>query len=461
MHQLDRPLFLRQLSTDEYSPLPYTARDEVVIGKARARLVDAADERRVRLSTLADARAGTAAGLRALNEEWGQEFYAVPDDAVRDAEAAAHTFDGPELVIDVQTHFMAPHCQGSMIPALLDGGYRATMPAWWTEMDDIVAYDLASYITNVFLECENAVAVLTSGPGLDDARHLFNDEMVATRALVDGLAGTGRLLTHAVVHPNVLGEVEAMEASRDQLRPSGWKVYTMGVMTAEGAIELDWSLTDESGLRFLERAEELDVRLICAHKGISFLVDNGSPRDIGPSAAAFPNLDFMVYHSGYELPIYADPEGPYTEATADIGVNRLITSLRENGLGHHSNVYAELGTTWFSLVRRPEEAAHVLGKLLAELGEDNVVWGTDSIWYGGAQPLIDAFRTFQIPDRMCEEFGYPKLTAESRNKILSLNAARIYGVDVDTMRETVRNDELAWARELLQDYREHGFAGLR
>ena len=63
-------------------------------------------------------------------------------------------------------------------------------------------------------------------------------------------------------------------------------------------------------------------------------------------------------------------------------------------------MYAELGSTWFLMLRRPVEAAHVLGKLLIALGPDRIVWGTDSTWYGSPQPLIDAFRAFEIPERM-------------------------------------------------------------
>ena len=63
------------------------------------------------------------------------------------------------------------------------------------------------------------------------------------------------------------------------------------------------------------------------------------------------------------------------------------------------------------MLRRPLEAAHVLGKLLVALGPERIVWGTDSIWYGSPQPLIDAFRAFTIPERMQEEFGYPALDA--------------------------------------------------
>ena len=47
-------------------------------------------------------------------------------------------------------------------------------------------------------------------------------------------------------------------------------------------------------------------------------------------------------------------------------------------------------------MRDPDSAAHAMGKLFKHVGEDNVLWGTDSIWYGSPQDQIQAFRTFQI-----------------------------------------------------------------
>jgi hypothetical protein len=70
----------------------------------------------------------------------------------------------------------------------------------------------------------------------------------------------------------------------------------------------------------------------------------------------------------------------------------------------------------------------VLGKLLVALGPDRILWGTDSIWYGSPQPLIDAFRAFEIPPSFQERFGYPPLTGETKEKILSHNARRVYSV---------------------------------
>jgi hypothetical protein len=163
-----------------------------------------------------------------------------------------------------------------------------------------------------------------------------------------------------------------------------------------------------------------------------------SPRDVGPAAVAHPTIQFVVYHSGYDL----DPlgqEGPH-EADPDRGVSRLVSSLDAAGIAPGSNVWAELGSTWFLMLRRPLEAAHVIGKLLAAVGPDRILWGTDSVWYGPPQPLIDAFRAFRIPPRMQERYGYPALTPDVIDRILGRNAAALYGVE-PTRRDP---DELAW-----------------
>jgi uncharacterized protein len=118
-------------------------------------------------------------------------------------------------------------------------------------------------------------------------------------------------------------------------------------------------------------------------------------------------------------------EGPYDPARTD-GVDALVTSLIENGVAPGSNVYAELGSTWRLCMRDPDTAAHTLGKLIKYCGESNVLWGTDSIWYGSPQDQIQAFRTFQIAPELRERHGYAEMTPALRAKIFGLNALRIY-----------------------------------
>jgi hypothetical protein len=110
-------------------------------------------------------------------------------------------------------------------------------------------------------------------------------------------------------------------------------------------------------------------------------------------------------------------------------VNRLIKAMKEHRVGPNQNVYAELGSTWWTIMRDPVQAAHVLGKLLRYVGEDNVLWGTDCIFYGAPQDQIQTFRSFEISSEFQERFGYPELTHQLKAKVLGLNGARVYGVE--------------------------------
>jgi predicted TIM-barrel fold metal-dependent hydrolase len=451
------PAILQRRHTDEFSAPAYTVRDRAAIARLVARGPATAKKLGMSLPDYWSSRTGTAAGLLALNEAHAGEYYHVPRAAAADRAAADAAFAGDELVIDVQTHFVAdrPESSGIWNPQIREM-YQSVRPDWWRGIDGVTGYSMAEYLRCVFVESETAVAVLTSGPGLTDARMLFNREMAGARLLLERLGAEGRMLNHCVIHADVPGEIEGMERELEAFRPVGWKCYTMGTIEGmQDGSEAGWYLDDErTGVPFIEKAIELGVPLICAHKGISQLVQAGSPRDVGPAARAFPDVDFVIYHSGYEFPTSDAPEeGPYTEETADVGVNRLVKSLRDAKLPPGSNVYAELGSTWFCLVRRPGEAAHVLGKLLLAVGEDNVIWGTDSIWYGPTQVVIDAFRAFQIPAELRERHGYPELTPQIKAKILGLNAARVYGIDPARARRNAEADDLAWIKAAVEETR--------
>ena len=147
------------------------------------------------------------------------------------------------------------------------------------------------------------------------------------------------------------------------------------------------------------------------------------------------------------------PEGPYDEQDASVqalypldrGVNSLIRSLRQSNIGPNgqpldgsaaarTHVYADCGYAWAQLMqRRMDEAMHFFGKLLLHVGEDRVLWGSDSLWTGNPTPFIQAFRAFEISESLQARHGYPALTPERKRKILWGNAAALLQVlpDVD------------------------------
>jgi hypothetical protein len=86
------------------------------------------------------------------------------------------------------------------------------------------------------------------------------------------------------------------------------------------------------------------------------------------------------------------------------------------------------------IVTFPTVWAHLIGQLLFYMGEDKIVFGSDSLWYGGPQWQIEALWRFQMPESLAERWGYPELTQAGKRKILGLNSARLYGLPVSTFR---------------------------
>jgi hypothetical protein len=62
------------------------------------------------------------------------------------------------------------------------------------------------------------------------------------------------------------------------------------------------------------------------------------------------------------------------------------------------------------------------------MGSEHIVFGSDSLWYGGPQWQVEALWRFQIPDDIADRWGYPQLTEYDKRQILGLNSARLYGL---------------------------------
>ncbi len=366
--------------------------------------------------------------------------YAVPTDG--DPSACGH-LSGDEFIFDVQTHHVDP--QGPWVnesPATANF-FRAFRPDC-AEADKLDCLSRYYYAHDIFLESDTSIAVLSDTPSASDSDDPLNfDEMKRTRDILNDLSpkDTGRLRLHSVVVPNigpVQAQLDRMQARAEAMDVSAWKIYTPYGPNATG-----WFLDDAKlGIPVIEQARKLGVKTICAHKGLplfGFDRAHASPRDIGVVAKAYPDVNFVVYHSGWYP---GNREGAYDEAKADIGVNALVKSLLDNGVQPNTNVYAEMGSTWRNIMSDTTQAAHVVGKLLKFVGEENLLWGTDCIWTGSPQPQIVAFRAFQMDAQFAQQYGYPMATPEVKRKVFGLNAARLYGVDPVEARCKIANDEV-------------------
>jgi predicted TIM-barrel fold metal-dependent hydrolase len=167
-----------------------------------------------------------------------------------------------------------------------------------------------------------------------------------------------------------------------------------------------WKLTDDDARRYLARAQELGVKNIHVHKGPTIWPLNKDAfdvTDVDAVATEFTDLNFIVEHVGL----------PRLEDFCWIGVQE-------------PNVYGGLAVALPFIHTRPRYFAKVIGELLYWLGEDRILFGSDyAIWT--PKWLIERFMAFQIPDDLTD---YAPLTADVKRKILGLNAAKLYGIDV-------------------------------
>jgi uncharacterized protein len=437
------PIKLDSSSNGEYWPLEPSERLRHVVAEARQNAAENA--RRLRLSRreyLASA-CGAAAVLLGMNQlGCGGGSYRVAPEAPLDRDAAEAAVGGNEFIFDVQTHQVSADRPWWDVkrPSLAD--FLKTIPQaecgapHWARCftDDVL-------IREVFLESDTQIAVVSALWG--DPHPMLASEAAKTREKVQALGKGTRLLTHGIVQPNEgpwEKVSEHMQGLVETWKIDAWKLYTVWGPNGEGYL-----LDGELGMKTIARGLELGRHVFAVHKGLplpGMNRDFTSPRDLGKVAKSFPQAVFLVYHSGWES---EHVEGPF-DPKAERGVDVLIRSLEENGIGKQGNVYAELGSTWRELMKKPDQAAHLIGKLLKHLGEDRILWGTDAIWFGSPQDQIQALRAFEISPEFQEKYGYPALTHERKAKIFGLNAARVYGVDVPALRKRHAADAVSRAR---------------
>jgi predicted TIM-barrel fold metal-dependent hydrolase len=169
-----------------------------------------------------------------------------------------------------------------------------------------------------------------------------------------------------------------------------------------------WTLKDPEAAPFFEKCAELGIVNIHVHKGPTIWPldkDAFDVRDVDYAATTYPELNFIVEHVG--LPRIED---------------FCFMATQE------PNVYAGLSVVVGALMHaRPRFFAKVMGELLFWVGEDKMLFGSDyAIWEPKWQ--VEGFVDWDYPDEQFSDF--PAVTTTAKKKILGLNAAKLYGIDV-------------------------------
>jgi predicted TIM-barrel fold metal-dependent hydrolase len=200
--------------------------------------------------------------------------------------------------------------------------------------------------------------------------------------------------------------LEQLEADHQKYGIKGVKLYSAEWYQGSRG----WKLTDEAAKPFFDKCAELGIKNIHVHKGPTIWPldkDAFDVSDVDHVATDYNGrLNFIVEHVG--LPRIED---------------FCFMATQE------PNVYAGLAVVIGGLMHaRPNFFAKVMGELLFWVGEDKMLFGSDyAIWEPKWQ--VEGFVDWEMPDRP-EYADFPRLGVEGKKKILGLNAAKLYDVEV-------------------------------
>ena len=465
---LDSPIPTQIVSSDEFAPIPQTAKQREVERRLKALADELAQSQGMTRRQFFRTAAGMAAAFVAMNEVYGPLFgvsraeAATPELADERANALAGQF-----IFDGHTHFLREDTRIEtfvrMREAVGKAGWNPDLVGKSQSIEDL-KFD--SYFKEIFLDSDTKIAIISSAPSdVPDDWFLTNQMMAKARARVNEMLGARRMLSHAIFTPGQLGWVEEVERAIAEDKPDSFKGYTIGDNTHKELSRHPWRLDDEKRLYpFYETLWKANIRNVCVHKGLfppsvekqyPHLREYCDVRDVGQAAKDWPMLNFIIYHSAYRFPGGGTPE----EALAQFeqtGRVDWVTDLAEIPQKYGvNNVYGDLGQVFATTtVAQPRLAAAIMGTLVKGLGVKNVVWGSDAVWTGAPQWQIEGLRRLEIPEDMQEKHGFVPLgsaTGHVKSAIFGENSARLYGIRPTSLAGA--GDKLM---EIKQAYREAG-----
>jgi len=462
------PIPTQCVSSDEYMPCPQTEKQREFEARLKEYGNELARKQGVSRRKFFKSAAGMAAAFVAMNETYGPLYMVSRAEAQTPemADERARSLKN-QFVMDMHTHFLR---EGTPIKIFIS--QRATVgklgwnPGIGEKEQSISDLMFPNYFKEVFLDSDTKMACISGSYSVDEKfSFLTNDMKYAAREKVNKEAGTRRMFSHAIFTAGRDGWLDKVEEEQARLKPDSWKAYTIGDNTNKHLSKWPFRLDDEKIMYpFYEKLVRWSktsptVVNVCIHKGLfppeieakfPHLLAYSDVRDVGKAAKDWPQLNFIIYHSGWR---WTGPSAPKSawEHFEKTGRIEWVTDLSEiPGKYGVNNVYGDLGQLFaWTTTANPRLGAAVMGTLVKGLGADHVVWGTDSVWTGSPQWQIEALRRLEIPEDMQRKYGYQPLgpaTGPVKSAIFGGNNARLYRVTPRQMAD-VQTDRLAQVKE--------------
>ncbi len=473
---VDSPVPTQVVSNEEFIPRPQNESQKKVeyltgeMAETRARRLGL--DRRTFMRT----SMGMATCFAAMNEVYGKCWEVDEAETYEPAATEEKYPKGEYFIIDVQAHFTTGFPLTFRTDPIVKGmGFDLK--------NDPESYSFPNFVKEMFFDSETAMTVLSGVPGrevnkdaqgavlegrargggilpswlMSQSAKRINDLAGCQRALAQGNLAPNHYWDRAANAPDKAQTLEQMERELKVYGIQSWKWYCH---TDPGRSGGGFQLDDPNAYWFYEQSKKLGMKMFSVHKGYSYqsrtMGHLANPKDVERAALDHPDLNFIIYHSamkhGVREPEFNEPSN-LDPVTGDFAWHNVLMDIKKRN-PKMNNVYAEIGSFFGPLaIVHPQLAMHGMGKNIKYFGADHVVWGTDCIWWGSPQWVIDAFKRFQISDEMCEKFGYKKISKQDKAKIFGQNAARLYKIDLKAKRNALPSDALT---KLKAEYRDRG-----
>jgi uncharacterized protein len=415
---------------------------------------------------------GMAAAFLAMNKVFGNVWQVTEAEAAdKEMSEERSSQYAKQFIFDDQTHFVRDEFDKEGLLGLGDYASKNWNPGMLKDMPlKLARYKFENYMKEIYLDSDTKVALLSGAPFDDPSWWLLsNDAINSARNTVNKIAGTRRLFSHFVFTPNYPNWMEDVDRAIAEIKPDGWKGYTVGDPLSPTTKKTNWRLDDEKvAYPFYEKIRKSNSRTVCIHKGLLPLDYEKSwkdvwqyntPWDVAKAAKDNPDINFVIYHTALR-PFLEKPDADLAEFEKSGYIKWSTDVAKAVSEGGNKNVYGDIGTSFAnSAVANPRFAAAFIGQLVNLMGPENVVWGTDSVWYGSPQWQIEAMRRLEIPEDMMKKQGWKTQLGAAdgpiKSKIFGLNSARLYKYDIKAEYEPLTRDHVA---QMKAEYEKQGVA---
>jgi len=454
---VDSPVPTQVVSNEEFIPRPQNRQQKQV----EHLIGEMADQKASKLGmdrrSFMASSMGMATCFLAANKVYGNSWEVDEAESMDPAATEEKYPKGEYFVLDVQTHFT-----NGLALRFRESEFMKNMG--FNLKTDAEAYSFKNFVKEIFFDSETDTIVISGVPGREMQKDAEGKPlegrargggilpswlMSQCKKELNGLASSTRALCQGNLAPNHYWDkasnsmdkaatLEQMEREVKLYGIDSWKWYCHTDPARSGG---GFQIDDDNSAWFYEQSRKMGMKVFSVHKGYSYqsrtLGHLANPKDVEKAALENPDLDFIIYHSAIKHGVseaeFKDPSN-FDPTTGDFAWHDVLMGIKKRN-PQLKNVYCEIGSFFGPLaIAHPVMCMHGMGKNIKHYGADHVIWGTDCLWWGSPQWVIDAFKRFQISDELCEKFGYKKITKQDKEKIFGLNAARLYKLDVKARR---------------------------